>query len=320
MSKGIGIAVAVVLVVLLLLYMSTYTVRFHEVAVKTRYFGGASEREVAADPGLHFKMPLFTDVTTLDTRLRLVETPKIEVATADDQSIVIEAFLMWKVDTREDAPLRFAEAFEAIDDADRKLNGDLRTALTTTLGKYGFDDLIGPESRLPEAEAAILAQLSFLNGLGVEPVLAGISQVLLPTRTTTAVLDRMEEVRKSLAARERARGESEAMGIQAAANTTAEKLLAFASQRGEEIRAGANAVVANSFAQLKEDEPLAIFLLQLDALEQSLREQTTIFMSDQSAPWHHLNLEGFGEMRGLPQPGGGTGPAPGRVTPDGQER
>ncbi len=314
MSKGIGIAVAVVLVVLLLLYMSTYTVRFHEVAVQTRYFGGASQRDVAADPGLHFKMPLFTDVTTLDTRLRLVETPKIEVATADGQSVVVEAFLMWKVDTRtDDAPLRFAESFDAINDADRKLNGDLRTALATTLGKYGFDDLIGPESRLPEAEAAILSQLAFLDELGVEPVVAGISQVLLPTRTTTAVLDRMEEVRKALAASERARGESEAAGIQAEANTTADKLLAFANQRGEEIRAGANEVAARYYVEMKADQPLAIFLLQLDALEQSLREQTTIFMSDKSAPWHYMNLEEFGKSLGIPRPGGG----PDLAAPDG---
>lgn len=303
MSKGIGIAVAAILVVLLLLYMSTYTVRFHEVAVKTRYFGGASDRSVETEAGLHFMMPLITDVTTLDTRLRLVETPQIEVATADGQSVVVQAFLMWKVDTSdEQAPLQFAQAFETIRDADDKLPGDLRTALAATLGGYGFDDLIGPESRLPEAEAAVLAQLSFLEDLGIEPISAGISQVLLPTRTTTAVLGRMEEVRKSLAARERARGESEAAAIQSQANTAADKLLAFASQRAEEIRAEANVVAARAFAEMKVDEQLAIFLLWLDTLEESLKQETTIFLSDQSAPWHLLNVGRLDEERDIPQP------------------
>ena len=58
MSKAVAVVVGVLLLVLLVLFSTTYTVRFHEVAVKTRY-GKASEQSVVDQPGLHFRLPFF---------------------------------------------------------------------------------------------------------------------------------------------------------------------------------------------------------------------------------------------------------------------
>jgi hypothetical protein len=44
------------------------------------------------------------------------------------------------------------------------------------------------------------------------------------------------------------------------------------------------------------DEQLAIFLLWVDALEQSLSENTTFIIDTDMKPWHLLEAEGTGDV------------------------
>ncbi len=308
MTKGIAVAVGLLLAALLLLFMSTYTVRFHEVAVKTRY-GRTSARNIETDPGLHFRFPIADHVVKLDTRLRIVETPHVSAPTADQQQVVVQPFLMWRVDTEN--ALRFAESFDSVEAADERLPDHLRTAVIAALGRYGFDDLIGPRSRLPEAEAEIRKQLAFLEeSLGVEPLVVGLSQVLLPAKATTAVLARMEAVQTFLAEGERARGESEASAIRGEANTVADKLEAFAQQQAAEIRAETDEQVRAYLAELRQDERLAIFLHSLETLRQSLRQYVTIFLTDRNSPMHLMNVGRLFEARDIPEPPTGVAGSP----------
>ncbi|MHC4416404.1 MAG: SPFH domain-containing protein [Planctomycetota bacterium] len=301
MSKAIAIILGVLLLAVLVLFSTTYTVRFHELAIK-KSFGRTSEQSVVSESGLHFRLPFFADrVSKLDTRIRLVETPQVEVPTADLQSVVVRAFFMWRVDT--DNALEFGKNYPSgVEDADHGLKEHLHTAVKGSLGRYAFDDLIGPESRLADAEAAILAELQFVRTWGVEPVAVGISQLLLPPKTTTAVLARMQTTRDVLADTERFKGDADARGIQSEANTLADKLSAFANQRAEEIRAVGNLQAAIYLDEMSEDESLAIFLVWLDTLEESLKEGVTIVFTDDSAPWHLMNVGKLHETSDIPQP------------------
>ncbi len=299
MSKGLAIFVGGLLLVILVLFSTTYTVQFHEVAVKTRY-GRTSERSVVTKPGLHFRLPFFVDhVTKFDKRLRLAETPLVEVGTADEQSVAVRAFLLWNID--EDNALMFSKSGTDLE-VQEHVRDALRDALSASLSQYAFDDLIGPESRLADAEAAILDRLSVLGSLGIEPVSVGLSQVLLPPKVTTAVLARMQAVRQKLAETERAKGEAEAVAIQARANTVADKLRAFAEARAEEIKFKSNELAAGYLEEMAEDEELAIFFVWLETLEDSLKQEVTIFLTDDTAPWHLMNVSMLPGTTGIPQP------------------
>ena len=321
MSKAVAVVVGVLLLALLLLFSMTYTVQFHEVAVKTRY-GQTTAQRVITEAGLHFKLPFVADrVRTFDTRIRLVETPLVETSTADGQSVVARAFLMWKVDT--DRALDFFKSYESVEDADRKLRPHLHTALKSSLGGYRFDELVGTRSRLAEAEDGMLGELAFLARVGIEPVSVGVSQVLLPTTATTAVLERMEATRNQLAEAERSKGDAEAIGIQARANTLADKFNAFTNQRVEDIRLEAALQVAKLYEQMQEDEELAILLVHLDTLEAALRTETTFVISADASPWYILDPGNLKKTSGIPRPkqgiaGGGAAPTP--PAPDDQEQ
>ncbi len=301
MKKTIAVVIGAGLLVLLVLFSSTYTVRYHELAIKTR-FGKIQDDSVQTEAGLHFQLPLFAEqVTKYDTRLQLLESPLRMVATADDQQVMVRAFLMWKVD-RDNAQV-FHKHFTKISDANDGLKERLNTALEAMIKGYDFETLVGTKSRLPDVEGDLLDYLNpSLTALGVQSVSVGISQVVLPAKTTSAVLNRMQVSRNDLAATERQRGESEAAGIESAANTVVNKFLAFASQRAEEIRAAANEDAAAYLAEMREDVDLAIFLLWLDTLETSLQENTTLFFTDKFAPWHMLNSGNLGDAGPIPQP------------------
>ena len=307
MNKVFALVVGLVVLVALVLFSTTYTVRFNEVAVRTT-FGKTSTASVQTRPGVHFRYPLFADrVSKYDTRIQLNETALVEVPTADGQSVVVRCFLMWKMDAAPEKVLQFASSFPTSREADAALNSHLTTAVKASLGRYGFDDLIGPDSRLPAAEQDILRQLeSVVVSQGIIPLTVGISQVQLPAKITRAVLSRMQATRTKLAETERTSGQAEARRIRGNANTVVENLQAFTEQRAEQIKGEANRRAAEYLREMSQDEDFAIFLVELDTLRASLKDTATLIFSDESAPWHLLNQQ---SGAGTPAPHAGDDPA-----------
>ena len=301
MKKTIAVVVGVMLLVMLVLFSATYTVRYHEVAIKTR-FGKIGKGSVQTEPGLHFRLPLFAEnVVKYDTRIQLLESPLKTVATADDQQVMVRAYFMWKVDLNNVEA--FYRSFKSVREANDLIKGNLSTSLEQKIKGYSFGDLIGIDSRLPDAEAAILDDLNrSVVPMGVDSVSLGISQLVLPAKTSKAVLDRMQASARTHAKTETDKGSSEAAGIRSEADTLVSKLLAFGKQRAEEINAAAEEKAAEYLKEMNEDVELATFLLWIETLEQSLRNYVTIFSTDEFAPWHLLNLKHMGEAEIIPKP------------------
>ncbi|MHC4428592.1 MAG: SPFH domain-containing protein, partial [Planctomycetota bacterium] len=227
-----------------------------------------------------------------DTRLQLLESPLETIQTADGQQLVVRAFLMWQVDTEGNGPLAFGSSYDSTEQAGRLLLDQFRDSLSV-LSKYSFDELIGgQDGRLAEAEAALLDQMMSVRGKGVLPVTAGVSQLLLPPKTTTAVLSRMYQTRQRLAEAERFKGRAEAERIMSEAKTIAETIRAFAELRAEEIRSEGNEKAREYLEKLREDEEFAIYLVHLDALAQMLDKTTTLLVPTNVAPFDKMNLEG----------------------------
>lgn len=295
MSKFIVIGVGAFLFVLLVLYSTSYTVRFNEVAVKSS-FGSAAKESVQTESGLRFKIPLAQSVVKYDRRSQLVESPKMTVNTSDGQQVVIGAFLMWRINASSDESVfRFSEAYESIEAARNDLDARFRSAIRDRMTAFRFDELIGPNNQLATAEQAILDDLEVsVGGAGIEPVAVGISQVLLPTQTTTAVLRRMKAVSDTKAEAERNKGRSEAEGLLSRANSLVTSLRSFADQRVAEIKAEADMKAAVYLEVMGQDEEFAIFLVWLDGLTDSLGRNTTIFLSDKTEPFHLMRLENTG--------------------------
>lgn len=300
MNKPLVIGIGLFLLVLFVLFSTTYSVSYHEVAIK-KTFGQTSEDSVVREAGLKPKLPIFADqITKYDTRLQLLESPLETIPTADGQQIVVDAFMLWQIDIDGDGPLRFDNTYRSIDGAAMSIRDQFITALNAGLSQFRFDELVGSDSRLAEAEQAILEELDGLEANGILPRTVGISRMQLPSAVTTAVLARMKATRETLADAERFKGQAEAERIESEARTMADRIINFANQRAEEIRARGNQEAATYIGEMAQDEELAIFLVYLDALEMALSERTTLVLEGHREPWNLMRLSTPTNSRGIP--------------------
>jgi len=299
MNRSAGFVVGSLIVLVLALYNATYTVNFHEVAVVTRFGKPAG---VESSPGLHLKAPFFIDqVVRLDTRQQFIESPLETVLTKDGQQVLVQAYLLWRVEETGDAPLQFFVSHGTLDAAGKELGVQLQGAVRA-VGGFTFAELIGQSSRIGEAEASILADLKATRLPGVEPVSVGISQVVLPPKTSVAVLRRMAAVQETLANLEESKGNSEAEAIKSQAASSADTIRNFAAQWAAEIEALGNEESTRYYQLMKREADLAIFLAWLDTLKGSLSGSTTFVTDLNRAPFHLLDLKEAGSAAGIPQP------------------
>ncbi len=299
MRRRIPVIIGLALVGVLVLFNTTYTVNEHEIAIVSRLGRPA---EVVGESGLHIKAPFFIDrVTSLDTRLQLIESPLETVLTKDGQQVVAQAFLLWRINPAPAQALDFHSSYGDLAAAEGELETRLQGALRL-LGGFEFNQLIGTSSKIGDAEKAILADLQATSTTGVEAVKVGISQLVLPPKTTVAVLRRMSAVQETLGSLEESKGASSADAIKSMAATQADTIRAFTAQWAAEIEAKGAEEAATYYEQMRDEAELAIFLAWLDTLKASLSGSTT-FVGDMSRPpFHLLDPDATISATGIPIP------------------
>ena len=301
MSKPITIAIGILIVLVLIMFNTTYTVNFHEVAVKTRLGRPVG---IVREPGLHLKAPFFIDtVSKLDTRLQLVQSPLETVKTDDGQIVLVQAFMLWRIGGGDAGAQSFHNSYGSIDGAQDELETLLQGSLRQ-VGGYRFDELIGTDSKLQEAEQAILEDVKQNATTGVEPVSVGISRVLFAPKTTIAVLRRMSAVQETLANLEESRGGTEAATLKQRAQAQAQIIRDFAQQWAATIESKGNEEATRYYEEMREHADLAVFLSWLDTLRAGLRGSTTFVTDMTKAPFHMIDLDSATDGSGIPQPTG----------------
>lgn len=317
MNKTIAIVIGLLIVLILVGFNTTYSVNYHEVAIKTRF---GKPVAVIREPGLHFKAPFFIDqVTKLDTRKQLIESPLETVLTRDGQQVLVKAFMLWQIDDAESADaasspvLEFFNSYESIDRASSDLGQQLQGSLRL-MGSVDFAQLIGKDSDIARVESDILADMQDSAKNGVLPVTLGISRIVLPESTSISVLRRMASVQTSLAQAERVRGSSEAENLESQARTQADTIRNFASQWASKIESEGNEQADRFYQEMQKEAELAILLAWRDTLRASLTGNTTFVTDTTRAPFHLLDLGARTNEDGIPVPESGYGePRPGAV-------
>jgi membrane protease subunit HflC len=284
-------AVAFIFVIVLLVYAMTFTVRFTEAAVVT-YFGEVSKE--VTQPGLRFKWfyPI-EGVTKYETTNRMSQARIETYQTRDDRQLIVGAFAIWRVKPEEVGTFyrRFSNSGPRASDhyrAAATLVEDTLRSSMSELSAYTMSDLFTPDesaSKLEELEQRVLAQMkATLEGqgeraFGIEVVQAGIARTSLPQTTTEAALERMRQDRARIVTGLQQSGQSEADAIRSQAESDAAKILAFAEARARQIRARGDQEAARYLAQMTEVPGLAIYLKNLELLEEAMFSRATLLFS-----------------------------------------
>lgn len=283
MKKPFTILVGCLLAIVLVAQMFLYQVRYDQVAIRT-LFDRADAESIEATPGLKWRLPWpIHQVTHYSKRLQLLEDKLEELQTADGKSVIVRTYLTWKIAD----PLAFYVTLKDPAEARRQLASRLREVRGIISG-YRLDQLVNQdpaklalteiEDKARETLAASLAEAGY--GLDVESV--GIYRIILPEATTAKVFETMIATRERLAESALQEGQAQASAIRSEAESSRDRILAFADRRAQTIRSQGDREASREYEGFAANEEFAIFLRRLEALEKMLGHNTTFVLSAES--------------------------------------
>ncbi|MFC3070805.1 protease modulator HflC [Phenylobacterium soli] len=273
----------VALGLLILVFNTFYVVDQREQAIVVRF--GEPVRVVNAphrpEAGLHVKQPFVEDVVKFDRRNLGQEADQEEIIAADQQRLVVDAFIRYRISD----PLQYYRTLRddriAADRIERLLNSSLRQVL----GSASSSDIIsGKRDELMRQARADVAKRATDSRLGIQVIDLRIKRADLPAANQAAVYRRMQTSRQQQAAQIRAVGEQQKREILAAADKEVAITLAAAREEAGVTRGQGDAQRTRIFAQAYGKDPsFAAFYRSMQAYDQALAQgDTTLVLSPDS--------------------------------------
>ena len=288
-QNNITLVTSGVLLLIFLCMLFTFQVRQTEVAVVTT-FGRFSHSVTNA--GFQWRLPWpVQKVYWFDNRLQTFETKIDQPITQDQISLLISVYVGWRITD----PKLFLESFNGdITKAEQTLEPIARNAQNGRIGQHRFGDLISTNQadlKFDQIENEMFDAMQALTkssyGLAIETL--GIKQINLPESITTTVFERMKKERETLVATYQSEGDREGKNIKAKADNAASDILARANADREIIIGQAEQKAAAYYAVFEQKPELAKFLFDLKAVEQSLKEHSSLILGPQTPPFNLLN-------------------------------
>ena len=171
----------------------------------------------------------------------------------------------------------------------------LSNAKAAVIGKHPLFDFLSPTTdgnKFVEIESEILAVMQSqvqANNYGLRIDFLGIKSLGFPENVTASVFERMQAERKRLADKSQFEGEAEAQTIRADADRKAAVVLADAGAQATAIRGKGEAEAAKSLTVFQQNPELANFIFGLSALEDSLKDQSTLIFDQNTPPFDLFN-------------------------------
>ena len=235
-----------------------------------------------SDPGLKMKAPFIENVVKFDKRNQALETDEEEIIAADQERLVVDAFVRYRIND----PLQFYRTLRDERTAADRLERLFNSSLRQVLGSAASNDIIsGQRAVLMRRTAAVMDRSATNSRLGVDIIDVRIKRADLPPQNQEAVYRRMETARQQEAATIRARGEQQKREIISAADRDVAITVAQAQQYAGQVRGEGDARRAQIFAQSYGRDPsFASFYRSMQAYEHALaRGDTTMVISPDSA-------------------------------------
>jgi membrane protease subunit HflC len=295
-KNPLTITVGILLLIIFGLWLCVFQVRKSEVVLITTF---GKPTKPYDQPGAYFKWPPpIQRAYTFDQRIQNFEDRFEEALTSDHYNLMSMVYVGWKIKDAEAFFPKFATgAFSesdrgSINQAESKLEGLLRNAKNSVVGKHPLSDFVSTDPgklKFEVIEKEILADVQDqvnARNYGIVVEYLGIKRLGFPDSVTQSIFDQMSKERQVQVTTIQSQGETEAANIRIAANTRSAGLLVNAQTEATRIRGQAQAEAAKSFAVFEQNPELARFLLNLNALEQSLKDRATLIFDNHTQPYN----------------------------------
>jgi membrane protease subunit HflC len=240
------------------------------------------------DPGLKVKVPFLENVILLDKRNQALEADQEEIIAADQERLVVDAFLRYRISD----PLQFFRTLRDERTAADRLERLVNSSLRQVLGSASSNDIIaGRRAALMLATRNDVTTRARAARLGIEVIDIRIKRADLPQANQQAVYRRMQTSRQQEAAQIRGVGEQQKREIMASADREVTITLATATEESSKTRGEGDAKRVQIFAQSYGRDPsFAAFFRSMQAYSGALASgDTTMIVSPNSDFFKYYN-------------------------------
>jgi membrane protease subunit HflC len=297
MKKTINIVIFGLLLLIFGSFMFTFQVRQDEVAFLST---GGGEPKIYDRAGLKLRLPWpFQQLYKFDQRIHLETTEYEEMNSRNLTTVVMQLYFGWKIED----PDAFFNTFKGADSEERiaEARKQLKILVQESGKQVVKDNVTGVGYFIPtsdgtgetgarltfdQTEKEILAESrKLIEKQGVSIEFVGIRRVGVPQKTLDDVLKSMVNEWHSEANSIKTDAESVASGITNKAVTDRDKAITVAKKQAGDDIDDAEKTAERNIKTFKKDPELATFLMQLKALEESVKTQTTLILDETMGPF-----------------------------------
>ncbi|WP_260261311.1 protease modulator HflC [Vibrio intestinalis] len=304
------LTIPVLVVALVVMLMSLFVIPEGERGFVIRFGRVLDDNGVSRiyEPGLHFKMPFFDNVKTLDARIQTMDGRSDRFVTSEKKDVIIDSYVKWKIKDfgRYYLATGGGNALNAENLLERKVTNVLRSEIgareikqivsgprnvdvlpdsadseevTTEAAKEALE-IDGERDKIME-NVLLGTRESAMTDLGVEIVDFRMKKINLPDNISDSIYKRMRAERESVARKHRSQGREKAEVIRAQAELEVAKILAEADRTARVTRGEADAQAAKIYSDAYSKDPeFFSFLRSLKAYEKSFSEKSDILVLD----------------------------------------
>jgi membrane protease subunit HflC len=235
----------------------------------------SEDTAVVYGPGLHFKVPFFSQVKQLDARIQTLDGAPDRFVTSEKKDLIVDSFVKWRVN---DFSAYYLRARGDKQYAETLLKQKVNNGLRTNFGNRTIKEIVsGERSELME-EALVQASESATE-LGIEVLDVRVKQINLPNEVSESIFRRMRAERTAVAKEHRSEGQEKAETIRAEVDRRVTVMLADAERNARSVRGGGDATAAKIYADAyNKDAEFFGFVRSLEAYKKTFNNKGDVMV------------------------------------------
>ncbi|MGR6841636.1 protease modulator HflC [Aliivibrio wodanis] len=269
------------IVVIAIFLMSLFVIPEGERGIVTRFgrlIKDNNEITRIYEPGLHFKMPMFDRVNTLDARIQTMDDQSDRFVTSEKKDVIIDSYVKWKI--KDFGQFYLATGGGNILTAESLLQRRVSDGLRAEIGSKTVKEIVS-EKREQVMATVLLDSQEGTGDLGIEVIDLRIKKINLPEEISESIYRRMRAEREAVARKLRSQGREKAEVIRAQSELEVATIIAEADKTAQITRGDADAKVAKLYADTFNKEPEFFgFIRSLRAYEKSFNSKNDILVLD----------------------------------------
>lgn len=300
--------IILVVVAVILSAQSVFILDETQQAIVTQF--GKPVGEPRTSPGVNIVVPFIQKVQFFDKRYLEWDGDKNQVPTKDKKYIFVDTYARWEITNPLQFFIRLRDERSAQSRLDDILDGETRNAIAN----HNLLDIVRSTNREPEVTEEFMEELEILeeievgrdkieeiilqkanertSDLGVRILDFRFKRMNYVDEVRDRVYDRMISERNRIADQFRSEGQGEARKILGDKERDLAQIQSEAQRQAEEIRGRADAeateIYASAYNQNRQSIDLYKFLRSMEALENSLDEETNLVISSDSDLFKYL--------------------------------